>query len=68
MGAAFQSRADRQATADPMSHTPISTIVPLIRIKTEKRCYGKSKGNNSFPSEPRHHAPRNERSAPNNRD
>jgi hypothetical protein len=28
MGAAFQSQADRLATADPMSHTPILSILP----------------------------------------
>ena len=36
MGAAFQSRASRRASADPMSHTPILTIVPLIGNQKRK--------------------------------
>jgi hypothetical protein len=41
MGAAFQSRAGRRATADPTSHTPIHSIVPSSETKNQNRWLGK---------------------------
>gem|GEM_PF-6069877 len=63
MGAAFQSRAGRRATADPMSHTPILTIVLSIKKKNPKAAVmEKAKAKAGFASGRRHHALRNERS------
>ena len=47
MGAAFQSRAGRRATADPTSHTPIHTIVPSQKSKLQNRWLGKKQRHNA---------------------